>query len=403
MPEPLLIAGWLLVPDGERTVRPVRGSVELRDGRVAGRNAGDLPARFDLGGEHTLISPAFADTHLHLAQFDSIGQGGMELLDWLDRVVFPAEARWADADYAGQMAARVARQLLSFGTTAIGAYATVHNRAAQAAIEAAGAAGLRGCVGQVLMDRAAPPELLGEAGTLLREAAQLRPSGRIAPAVTPRFAVSCSDDLLRGAGALASRTGWPVQTHLSETERECAIVREQFGGVSYTEVYRRSGLLTARTLLGHGIWLDDAERRTIAAAGSVIAHCPSANLFLKAGAMDLSAHRRVGIRVSLGSDVAGGPDRSMVRVARTMIETAQRLGSAPPPVPDCWWQITRGNAEALGLEGGILETGAPADLLVIGPDIPWTPDAAGLSTLLYAWDDRWLRATIAAGVPAWTP
>jgi guanine deaminase len=248
------------------------------------------------------------------------------------------------------------------------------------------------------MDRHAPPELLGSAGELVRQASALRGAGRIAPAVTPRFAVSCTEPLLRKTGQLAKATGWAVQTHLSETQRECALVRELFSGASYTEVYRAAGLLGERTILGHGIWLDDGERRALAGSKSVVAHCPTANLFLNAGAMDRAAHQAAAVRLSLGSDVAGGPDHSMVRVARAMIETAKRLGRPLPTAAECWWQITAGNAQALGLSGGAsLEPGAPADLLLIEPDIAIGPGDDGLQTLLYAWDDRWLRATLASG------
>lgn len=395
----LLLSGWLMLPEGGggAGVRLAAGSVRVRSGRIEAVSEGGAPAGADLGGPDCLICPAFTDTHLHLPQFDSIGRGGMELLEWLERVIYPAETRWADADVAGEMAARAARQLFSFGTTGVAAYATVHHASAQGAIEALASAGMRGHVGQVLMDRGAPPDLVRPAAQLLGEAAALRGSGRITPAVTPRFALACSEELLRGSGALAARTGWLVQTHLCETRPECERVGELFAGTGYTEVYRRAGLLTPRSVLGHGIWLGDADRRVLAASGSIIAHCPAANTFLNAGSMDLRAHRSAGVRVSLGSDVAGGPDRSMVRVARAMIETAQRLGH--PPAPEaCWWQITAGNAEALGLEGGgRLEPGAPADVLVIRPDIPWGHGASGLSTLLYAWDDRWLEATLAAG------
>jgi guanine deaminase len=395
----LLLSGSLLLPGAaEGTVRVASGSVVLRGGRIESVSEGQAPDRPDLGGPDCLICPAFVDTHLHLPQFDSIGRGGMELLEWLERVIYPAESRWADPDFAGEMAARAARQLLSFGTTGVGAYATVHHAGTQRAIEALAGAGMRGHVGQVLMDRGAPAELVRPAGQLLAEGAALRPSGRIAPAVTPRFALACSAELLQGAGALASRTGWLVQTHLGETQPECERVRDLFDGVGYTEVYRRAGLLTPRSILGHGIWLNDAERRVLAQSRSLIAHCPTANAFLSAGSMDLRAYRSAGVRVCLGSDVAGGPDRSMVRVARAMIETAQRLGHAPPSAEECWWRITAGNAAALGLEGGgRLEPGAPADVLVIRPDIPWDPDGGGLGTLLYAWDDRWLEATIAEG------
>lgn len=402
-PAAITLSGHLLLPDGAHGVRLGRGAIRVRDGLIeAVEETDSLPAA-DFGGDDFLIAPAFSDTHLHLPQFDSIGVRGFELLDWLDRVIFPAEARWADADFAGEMAGRVARQLLSFGTVGVGAYATVHHAAARAAGRVLAAAGLRGHVGQVLMDQNAPPELLRPAAQLLGECVDHAPVGRIHPAVTPRFAVSCGCELLHGAGTAASLTGWAIQTHLAETRRECDLVRELHGGLGYVEVYRAAGLLTPRTLLGHGIWLDAADHAVIAASGAGIAHCPTANLFLDAGAMDRAAAAEAGVAVSLGSDVAGGPDRSMVRVARAMIDTAVSLGRATPTAARAWWQITTGNAAALGDDdAGRLAPGAPADLLCILPDSGWegTPDP--LSMLLHAWDDRWIRTTLVLGRPAFT-
>lgn len=414
----MLIAGQLML---ERSGES-RG-VELREGWLRiDPNAGFIgqlglgppPARPDLGSSETLVLPGFCDTHLHLPQFDSIGADGMELLPWLHRVVFPAEARWADADYAGEMATRVAGKLLSHGTVSVAAYATVHHAAARNAIRALGEAGLAGVVGQVLMDQQAPADLVRPCDQLLLEAADHVSAGRVSPAVTPRFAVSCSSELLSGAGRLAKATGWAVQTHLSETPDECQLVRELHGGLDYTEVYRRAGLLGPRSLLGHGIWVSDDERRVLADTGAIVAHCPTANLFLQAGAMDRAAHARNGVRMSLGSDIAGGPDVSMPRVARAMIETVKslRLRTDPSewntrPIPtasEAWWQITAGNCDAVGLKGGgRLAVGAPADLVIAAPgagphsDSRYREAIDPLGALLYGWDQRWIRNTMAAG------
>ena len=245
-------------------------------------------------------------------------------------------------------------------------------------------------------------EMVRRAAGLLTAAAGQAEMGGARPAVG-MFAVSCGRELLHGAGTAASLTGWAIQTHLAETRRECDLVRELHGGLGYVEVYRAAGLLTPRTLLGHGIWLDAADHAVIAASGAGIAHCPTANLFLDAGAMDRAAAAEAGVAVSLGSDVAGGPDRSMVRVARAMIDTAVSLGRATPTAARAWWQITTGNAAALGDDdAGRLAPGAPADLLCILPDSGWegTPDP--LSMLLHAWDDRWIRTTLVLGRPAFT-
>jgi guanine deaminase len=406
-PPSLTIAGSLLLPQGERSVRlaDACGHVVTEGDRLRAVDPVRPSPAPDLGDEGCIVIPAFTDCHLHLPQFDVVGVDGLELLDWLEKAVFPAEMKWADVDFARGMAARVADELLSFGTTAVAAYGTSHFVATQAAIDTLAAKGLSGHVGQSLMDRNGPAALLVPAPAALSQAASLRPKGRISPAVTPRFAVACSDALLAGCGTLAKRTGWLVQTHLAETIREIETMRGLHPGLTYTQVYDRAGLLTPRTILGHGIHLDDADRTLLAERGAAVAHCPAANRFLDAGEMDLSRHEARGVRTCLGSDVGAGPDRSMVRVARAMIDAAKQVARGRPErrgdfprAAEAWWRITAGNARAIGLmDRGTLTPGNDADLLVVRPTKPWRDSPDPLSTLLYAWDDRWIEAVVSQG------
>ncbi len=400
------IGGWLGLPAGDRSLRLARGVVTVVGSRI--EHIDELPLGtampgVDLGGEDAVVLPGFVDTHLHLPQWDSIGAEGLTLLDWLDRVIFPAETKWADADFAGEMATRAAAELRSFGTTAIAAYGTVHQAGTTAAMRAIAQAGLRAAVGQVLMDRGAPSDLTRPARQLIDEASAMQACtwpGRVEHAVTPRFAVSCTPELLAGAGTLAQRTGAIVQTHISEMQPECELVGELFDGARYAEVYREAGLLGARSVLGHGVWLDEVERAILHDAGSVVAHCPSANLFLESGMLDLAGTEAAGVRVGLGSDVAAGSDRSMPRVARWMIETARARGSASPPRADrAWWMITGGNADALGWhDSGRLAPGAWADVVIAKPTRPWGAGTdRALAQLLYAWDERWIDRVMLMG------
>lgn len=409
----MILSGQLLLPHPSSGASFALGQIRVKGERIAQVALGaDRPIGTpDLGGAQCLISPGFIDTHLHLPQFDCIGIDGLTLLDWLDKAVFPTEARWADADHAGQTTARVGNRLLAAGTTGIAAYATVHHQGTLRAVEALHAWGGRAIVGQVLMDQEAPAELIRPARQLLHEAADMQAAarGRVEIAVTPRFAVSCSPELLAGCGELAARVACPVQTHLSETLPECRLVERLHGCGTYTEVYRRAGLLGPRTILGHGIWLGEDERRTIANAGSVVAHCPTANLFLQAGTMDRHGHLGSCMKVGLGSDVAGGPDPCMVRVARAMIEATKIRGLAGgevdvPPPGEAWAQITRRNAEVLGwTDSGLLNPGFWADVVVIDPtrgpaaQPDWLRAVDPLSLLLYAFDERWITHTIVQG------
>ncbi|MFI4859910.1 MAG: amidohydrolase family protein, partial [Phycisphaerales bacterium JB063] len=166
------IAGQLMLPDQGQRVRLAPGWVCVENGSVAQVVEGDIPSDADLGGEGFVICPGFIDAHVHLPQFGIIGNHGLALLDWLERVTFPAELRWEDPDVARQDTQRAVRRMLRCGTTGFAAYATVHGEGTRAALETAGRMGVRAWIGQVLMDRGAPPGLCRPAGQLLDEAAQ---------------------------------------------------------------------------------------------------------------------------------------------------------------------------------------------------------------------------------------
>ncbi|MEM9915187.1 MAG: guanine deaminase [Planctomycetota bacterium] len=420
----MILAGHLLLPDDERPghARLATGFVRL-DGEeiaeVVECPVDQFPQSIDAGGPRSLITPGFIDTHLHLPQFDTLGAHGLPLLEWLDGVTFPAERRWEDPDYARGMTQRVVDQLLAHGTTGLCAYATVHHAGTHAAMEVVHDAGLRGVIGQTLIERHAPDFLSRPAAQLLDETAQLLddfpPTGRLAAAVTPRFAITCTAEFMAEMGKLAAERDAFIQSHLAETVPECEFIAELFDGTSYVDVYGDAGLLTPKSIYGHGIYLDSDDQKTLAQTGAMIAHCPTANSFLRSGTMDRRSHRARDVRTTLGSDIGGGYERSMVRVGRAMIEAAASFASVEaeelPAASEAWWQITAGNAEALGWsDGGRLAAGASADVVVIEPDIRWRPAVDQheheplvdpLALLMWAWDDRWVKQTLVRGQPAY--
>ena len=409
----MIISGQLLLEDSASQCqlsqcqlsqcRLSPGFVRIVDDTMTEVVEGEIPTQCDIGGPEYLIVPGFIDAHLHLPQFDIIGGHGLPLLQWLNEVTFPAEKRWENVDFARSMTQRVLNQCIAHGTTAICAYATVHHHSARAAINVATQYGMRGVIGHVLMDRQAPNYLCRETNELIDQTSvlidQFPPSSRLAAAVTPRFAVSCSTDLLTTAGKLAKEKGTLIQTHLAETAAECKVVAQLFGGKSYVEVYDQAGLLTPKSIFGHGIYLDAASRRTLASRESIIAHCPTANSFLRSGIMNRSALIHDGVKHMLGSDIGAGYERSMVRVARSMIEAAAMLGDSFPSAAEAWFSITAGNADQLGWgDSGRLRVGNSADIVVIKPNIAWQNALVDpLAMLMFAWDDRWIERVFLRG------
>ncbi|MHC4946673.1 MAG: amidohydrolase family protein [Planctomycetota bacterium] len=393
----MILQGRLLV-DADRLPQP--GWVAVRSGRIEALGHGAPPAPPAAGDADTIVCPGFVDAHVHLSQLDSAGCDAGDLLEWLDRVVFPVEMRWADPDAAGGLAGAALARLAGAGTLGLAGWLTSHPAGVEATLDAAARSRLRGVVGQVLMDRNAPAPLLGHAAAALD-----RPAGpaRLALSVNPRFAVACTDALLAAAGRAAA-DGRFVQTHLSESRRECERVAALFpGDASYTAVYDRHGLLGPRTLLAHCVHLTGPEWDLIAEREAVVVHCPGANTFLASGLFDLDAARRHGVRLALGSDVAAGPDLAMPRVARAMIETAKTRtmtvapgGHVPAPA-EAWRLITRGNADALGLDdAGRLEAGAAADLLLLRVPLPVDEHLVG--RLIHTWRDEYIDRRVVDGI-----
>jgi guanine deaminase len=371
--------------------------------------------RIDHAGK--LVLPGFIDTHVHSAQLDVIGSWGAQLLDWLETYTFPAEHRMVDPVLAQQGSRLFLDALLAHGSTSAVVFPTVHKASVDALFEGALERGMRLIAGKVLMDRHAPKTLcddIDDVDGAERDCHELierwHGRGRLAYAVTPRFAPTSSDAQLAMAGRLlASRDGLYMQTHVAENPDEVRWVAELFPKArSYLDVYERHGLLNQRSVLAHGIWLDAADRARLHTLGAQIAFCPSSNLFLGSGLFGWAATEDAGVGISLASDVGGGTSLSMQRTLADGYKV-QALAGTKLSAWALLHAATRGAAQALGLshEIGSLEGGTVADLCVWD----WAGSAVArrrqqvardLHEKVFAWitlgDERDLVETWVAGV-----
>jgi guanine deaminase len=365
------------------------------NGRIRSvRDAGDaaLAAQQAIDLRPLVLMPGFIDTHVHIPQVPAAGLGaGMDLLAWLDRYVFPLERDFR-ASQAERLAPQVYRAMAAAGTTTFAGYGAIWPDSLDACFRAAEEHGIRAVIGKVMMDRLTYDDRLPRDEILdvsVRQSAELcerwhgAADGRLRYAFTPRFAVSCTADLLRESAALAAHYDATWQTHVSEDRREIATVAELFPeAIDYLDVYDRAGGLGRRALLAHAIHLSDREVARMAETGSAIAHCPVSNMFIRSGVMPLDRYQAAGIRIGLGSDVAGAPELSIVAQMRAGFfaqnaRSTMRADASPAPGPLDWLRLaTLGGAEALGLEAGIgsVEAGKEADLIAVDPELGRPPE-----------------------------
>ncbi len=370
-----------------------------------------------------VIAPGFIDMHNHFAQTNVIGSPADGLLPWLERFTFPEEQRFSSAQYSADAARFFLDELLRNGVTTALSFATCSTESVDALFCEAQQRRMRLISGLCLMDRHAPAGVLNRAApdgsrnaceqSLLDSEALLQRwhgADRLGYAITPRFAPSCSEEQLRGAGYLAQRypEAW-IQSHVAENRDEIAWARQLFpGSASYLATYADFGLLRRRAVYAHCIHIDDQDRTLMRDSGAVAAVSPTSNLFLGSGFFDYATADRIGLQYGLASDVGGGtsfsPFHTMLAAYYVAREGQSKAGLSLSP-QQLWWQHTAGAASALGLDGviGNLQPGCEADFVVLNPKA--TPllarrsaQAGNLDELLFAMivlgDDRLIERTV---------
>jgi len=387
----LLIEGATLLGLADRgDIRP-REDLYAEGGtiRATGEEARRLAAaagppveRLDARGKWAL--PGFVQAHLHLCQtLLRNGPEDLELLSWLESHVWPGEAAHDAATMA--VSARLGlSECLAGGVTAVLDMGTI--RHSDALFEAAARSGVRYAGGNVLMDdpETTPPNLRATPDEGLAETERLRVSfhggeeGRLRVAVQPRFAVSCTDGLLRRAAEFASGKALLIHTHASENRSEVELVRRRtgLGNIAYLD---RVGILTERACVAHAIHTDPADWEVLRARGASVAHCPTSNMRLASGVCPVTDLRRSEVRVCLGSD--GAACNNSLDAFREMRLAAFLPQTRPAPERLPAFEVLRmatwEGARALHLPGPEgLVAGGRADLTILDPEAEWAlPDA----------------------------
>lgn len=344
-------------------------------------NYDDYPNAIIHDFKEQIICPGFIDLHLHLPQYELVGLGADELLEWLKSYTFPAEERFASEAFARSAIAIFFNELIAYGTTTAAIYPSIHKRATDIAFGYGAYMGIRLIMGKVLMDQNSPDFLIEDTQKGIDDSVELIEKwhgfddGRIQYAVTPRFAVSCSTELMKKAGEVAEKYDTYIQSHLAENRSELAFIKELFPKQkSYTDVYYEANLLGSKSLMAHCIYLSDDEIALLEKSNSIPVHCPTSNRFLQSGVFPFRKMEQHRLNIALGSDVAGGYELSLLHEMREAIEMSKIHNIVNPEekapalhLEEAFYYGTLAAAKALGMEDkiGNFKAGKIADFVVL--------------------------------------
>ena len=332
-----------------------------------------------------LILPGMVDLHTHAPQFAYRGTGmDEELMDWLERYAFPEESRYADAEYAARAYGIVAGELKNSATTRVVMFATIHPEATLILTDCMEKSGLVSYVGKVNMDRNAPPALKEEnaarsAETTRRfiEECAARGYRRTKPIITPRFVPSCTDELMEKLGRIREEYSLPVQSHLSESPGEIEVVGKLAPEAAfYGDAYDRFGLFgrEGKTVMAHCVYSSQEETQRMKDNGVWIAHCPTCNMNIASGIAPVRHYLEQGLRIGLGTDVAGGNSESIFDAVTDAIRASKMYwryidhDAKPLTFPEAFWLATKGGGSFFG-KAGSFEAGYAFDAVVLDDSI----------------------------------
>ena len=411
--------GWSVSKDEMRTVSG--GYLVCAEGVSLGvfeelpKEYRGLPLR-DLTGK--LIVPGLTDLHIHAPQYEFRGTAmDLELIEWLDRQTFPAEVKYGDTEYAERAYAVFADQMKKSATTRACIFATRHSESTKILMDHMEATGIVSFVGKINMDRNAPEELREDSVSSAADTVAWLESvrgkyERTFPILTPRFIPSCTDELMRSLAEIRREYALPVQSHLSENSAEMKWVRQLHPDCrQYWETYAKYGLWNERTVMAHCVWSDSRERQAMKDAGVTVVHCADSNQNICSGVAPVRVMLDEGLKVALGSDIAGGDHLDFFDVTASAIRAskARRMmdGWETPflTVAESWYLATSAGAAYFGEKPGFA-VGNPLHAMVLADDTlpaarPLTP-AERLERAVYRRQEGAVRAVWSAGKKIYT-
>ncbi|XP_034660462.1 guanine deaminase [Drosophila subobscura] len=385
--------------------------------------------------EDQFLMPGFVDCHIHAPQYAQYGLGlDMPLLDWLNTYTFPLEAKFSDQSYALKVYKSVVEATIRCGTTLASYFATNNLESTLVLAREAARQGQRALIGKVCSNCNSPDyyvETTEESAKATEKfVAELQglKNPLVLPTITPRFALSCSKELLQELGDIAKRLDVHVQSHISENLAEVEVVKGIFR-TSYAGAYDDAGLLTKKTVMAHGVHLEDEEIALLKQRGTSVAHCPASNTMLNSGLCDVQRLINAGVTVGLGTDVSGGNSVSIQDALLRALDVSKHLdffkkqnirgtGEAKNPDPkyaqlkykQALYLATLGGAKALSLDHmtGNFLLGKEFDALLVDVGVvekPVRPLNVNelIEKFIYTGNDRNILEVFVAGKRVKTP
>lgn len=341
--------------------------------------------------------PGMVDLHVHAPQYPQLGLALDAPLEvWLTKYTFPLEARYADLNFARARYQVLVDDLLANGTTTALYFATQDRDSSALLADICIEKGQRALVGKVVMDDPAacpvdyrdesPEAAIADTRAVIDHIRSHggNADGRVLPVITPRFIPSCTDEALKGLGALAAECGCHIQTHCSESDWAHGHVLDRFG-ITDAAALDGFGLLTRRTVLAHSNFITEGDMERLAGRGSAVAHCALSNIYFANSVFPLRSALERGVHVGLGTDISGGPSASMFDACLSTVQSSRMLEEGVDPAlpsatrgrPDsavslvtAFHLATAGGGQALDLPIGRFAIGQRFDAMLIDCSAP---------------------------------